>query len=98
MRKLCPLLSVLFLSGCESVMDGTNPLYLPIGIVILIYIIMFSIKDDKKHIEKGDGDITSYTTWYGIPVSYKESYKGGKYGLIIFIVTLIIMILIGLFD
>jgi ABC-type phosphate transport system permease subunit len=70
-------------------------MYFAFGIVFIVLIFLFLIKDSKKKIDSGEGDKIAYFSswgdkWGGKPVTHEQSYYGG-------IITLVIFILVALY-
>ena len=79
----------------SEVMDASNPVYFIVGVIVIGYFLYWSANQDKKKIDKGQGDdLTEPGTWgFQQPTTYKQSYSGTKIIFWIFIVVAVISFL-----
>mgnify|MGYP001189716766 CR=1 FL=1 len=77
--------------------DGTSPEYFAIGVIVIILILYFSLKENKDAIDEGRGDEDSSEIMWGPDAgktySHKEDYDSGKITFGIFILALLYYIL-----
>ena len=73
--------------------DGISPEYFAIGVILIIIFYLYTLSQNKKHIDQGRGDETDTHDYWGKPISHEENYKGGLISFIIFILVLLYIIL-----